>query len=196
MNSVSKWIICLMIACVYLAGQATNVSQIRGTVVDSTGSAMAGAEVKASQTETGATRSAITDAQGDYILPDLAIGPYQLEVTKEGFSRYVQTGIVLQVNVNPTVDVTMKIGAVTEQVSVHADAAMVETQNTSLGQVVDQTRVVDLPLNGRQATDLIFLTPGNNRRQNIPGFLSDFGFNRHCGRCCRVGGLYDRRGNK
>jgi len=160
MNSVSRWIVCLMITCVYLAGQATNVSQIRGTVLDSTGSAMAGADVKALQTETGATRSAITDAQGNYILPDLAIGPYQLEVTKEGFSRYVQTGIVLQVNVNPMIDVTMKIGAVTEQVSVHADAAMVETQNTSLGQVVDQTRVVDLPLNGRQATDLIFLTPG------------------------------------
>ncbi len=160
MNSVSRWIVCLMITCVYLAGQATNVSQIRGTVLDSTGSAMPGAEVKASQTDTGATRSAITDAQGNYVLPDLTIGPYQLEVTKMGFSRYVQTGIVLQVNVNPTIDVTMRIGAVTDEVSVHADAAMVETQNTSLGQVVDQSRVVDLPLNGRQATDLIFLTPG------------------------------------
>ena len=160
MNSVSRWGVCLMIACVYLAGQATNVSQIRGTVVDSTGAAMAGAEVKASQTETGATRSTITDAQGNYILPELSIGPYQLEVTKAGFSRYVQTGIVLQVNVSPTVDVTMKIGALTDEVSVHADAAMVEMQNTSIGQVVDQSRVVDLPLNGRQATDLIYLTPG------------------------------------
>jgi len=94
------------------------------------------------------------------VLPELPIGPYQLTVTKEGFSRYVQSGIVLQVDVNPTIDVSMKVGAVTEEVSVLANAAMVETQSTGVGQVVDQQRVVDLPLNGRQPTDLIFLTPG------------------------------------
>jgi len=154
----SFWV-CAMIASSNLAGQAS-VAQIRGTVQDATGSAMPGADVKATQTDTGVNRTTTTDTQGNYILPDLPIGPYQLQITKAGFSRYVQSGIVLQVNVNPTVDVTMKIGAVTEEVSVHADAAMVETQNTSIGQVVDQARVVDLPLNGRQATDLIFLTPG------------------------------------
>src|ERR1022692_3956602 len=143
-----------------LCGQAASVSQIRGAIQDSSGASIPGAEIKATQTETGAIRAVTSDAAGNYVLPNLPIGPYQLAVTKEGFSRYVQTGIVLQVDANPTIDVSMKVGALSEEVSVEANAAMVETQATGLGQVVDQARVVDLPLNGRLPTDLIFLTPG------------------------------------
>jgi hypothetical protein len=141
-------------------GQAASVSQIRGVIQDSTGASIPGAEVKATHTETGAIRTVTSDAAGNYVLPNLPIGSYQLAVTKDGFSRYVQTGIVLQVDVNPTIDVALKIGALSEEVSVQANAAMVETQATGLGQVVDQARVVDIPLNGRLPTDLIFLTPG------------------------------------
>src|SRR5581483_10279601 len=104
------------------------------------------------------------------ILSSLPVGSFQLEVSKEGFTKHVQTGIVLQVATNPTVDVTLKVGSVTEQIQVEAAAAMVETQSTGVGQVVDQQRVVDLPLNGRQATQLIFLsgmaTTGNGTNLN------------------------------
>ena len=93
-----------------------------------------------------------------YVLPNLPIGPYRLEVTKAGFSTYVQTGIVLQVATNPTVDVSLKIGAVSEQVQVEANAALVETQATGVGNVMETQRIVELPLNGRQATDLIQYT--------------------------------------
>ena len=91
-------------------------------------------------------------------LPNLPIGPYRLEVTKSGFSTYVQTGIVLQVATNPTVDVALKIGAVNEQVQVEANAALVETQATGVGNVMETQRIVELPLNGRVATDLIQYT--------------------------------------
>lgn len=151
---------CLASAPVW--AQAISTSQLKGTVQDPSGSAVPGAEVKVLQTATGASRTAITGADGGYLFTELPVGPYQLEVTKEGFNKAVQAGIVLQVASNPTIDVTLKIGAVSEQVLVEAAAAMVETQNTGVGQVVDQQRVVDLPLNGRNVTDLIFLTGGAN----------------------------------
>jgi hypothetical protein len=151
-------------------------SQISGTVRDSSGLAVPGATIQATQTDTGATRTAQSGADGSFVLASLPIGPYRLQVTKQGFSAYVQSGIVLQVDSNPTVDVALKVGSITEQVQVQADAAMVETHSTGIGQVVDQKRVVELPLNGRQPQYLIFLAgaattapPGNlNSTKNYP----------------------------
>src|SRR4051812_43747285 len=114
-------------ACVW--AQAT--SQIQGTVQDSSGSAVPDATIKATQTETGVTRSATSGADGAYVLQNLPIGPYRLEVGKTGFTTYAQTGIVLQVATNPTVDVTLRVGAVSETVEVTANAALVDTQGTS-----------------------------------------------------------------
>jgi hypothetical protein len=132
-------------------------SQISGTVRDASGLAIPGAEIKATQTATGAVRSTVSSVDGGYSFPNLAVGPYLLEVTKEGFSKYVQTGIVLQVDTTPTIDVSMRLGAVNEQVTVEADAAQVETRTTSIGQVVDSQRVLEMPLNGREVHELIFL---------------------------------------
>src|SRR5580692_5493854 len=132
-------------------------SQINGTIKDPSGSAIPGAAIRATQTATGVVRTAASGANGGYVLPDLPIGPYQLEVTKEGFSRYVQTGIVLQVDSNPTVDVGLQVGAVSEQVSVEATAAQVETRSAALGSVVTNQQVAEMPLNGRDPHELIFL---------------------------------------
>lgn len=140
-----------------LLGQSVSTSQIAGTVQDSSGLAIPGAQVTVTQTDTGAVRTAATGADGAYLLSNLPIGPYRMEVKKDGFSTYVQSGITLQVSSNPTIDVSLKVGAVSEQVVVEAAASMVETHSTGIGQVVDQQRVVDLPLNGRNATDLIYL---------------------------------------
>src|SRR5207249_10373382 len=91
-----------------------------------------------------------------------------------GFRTYVQTGIVLQVNSNPTIDPVLSVGQVSETVEVQADAALVETRNTGVGTVMDNQRVLELPLNGRQVTELIFLagmaTPGvgSNGVRNYP----------------------------
>src|ERR1043166_2744031 len=92
-------LVCLAIlACAQVFGQAT--AQIQGVVQDATGSAVPGAEVKATQTDTGVVRTTTSSAEGTYVLPNLPIGPYKIDVTKSGFTSYEQTGIVLQVNTN------------------------------------------------------------------------------------------------
>jgi hypothetical protein len=153
--------VCVGVALVSSATTAAwaqgTTAQINGTVRDSSGLGVPGAEVKATQTATGATRTVNSGGDGSYVIPNLPIGPYMLEVTKEGFTKYVQSGIVLQVDSNPTVDAALKVGSVSEQVVVEANAAMVETQSTGVGTVVDNQRVVEMPLNGRNATELVFL---------------------------------------
>src|SRR5579864_2544652 len=133
--------------------QAT--SQIQGTVQDASGAAIPGTQVKATQTETGAVRTATSGADGTYVLPNLPLGPYRLEVTKQGFSSYVQTGIVLEVVVNPTVDIVLIVGNVSESVQVDANATLVETQATGVGQVLENQRILELRLNGRNSADLV-----------------------------------------
>jgi hypothetical protein len=127
-------------------------------IYDPTGSTVPGAEVRATQTDTGLVRTTTSAADGAYVLTNLPIGPYTLEIRKEGFNKYVQSGIVLQVNTNPTLDAALKVGSVSEQVTVEAGTALVETHSTGIGTVVDNQRVVELPLNGRDATQLIFLS--------------------------------------
>ena len=92
-----------------------------------------------------------------------------MEVKKEGFSAYVQNGVVLQVDSAPAIDPVLKVGAVSEQVQVEAAAAMVETHSTGVGQVVNQQQVVDLPLNGRQVTQLITLAGGSTTAPSAYG---------------------------
>ncbi|HKV06151.1 MAG TPA: TonB-dependent receptor [Candidatus Acidoferrales bacterium] len=150
--------LCVILSAAVLHAQTISTSQIRGTVQDPSGAAVAGAQVKLTQVATGAVRTATTGSDGSYTLPDLSVGAYQLEVTKEGFSKYVQTGIVLQVGVNPTIDVALKVGAVTQEVTVAAQGVTVETQSTGVGEVVVPQQVQDLPLNGRQLTDLLTLS--------------------------------------
>src|SRR6185369_16229878 len=112
MKKIGSRLLLFLAAAVLAGAQAISTSQINGTVTDSTGLAVPGAQVKATQTETGLIRNVTTGVDGSFILTSLPVGPYQLEITKEGFSKYVQSGIVLQVGSNPTVDVAMKVGTV------------------------------------------------------------------------------------
>ena len=149
----------IFILCVNRAvAQSISTAQINGVIQDSTGLAVPGAEVKATQTDIGLVRTANSGADGGYILPNLPVGPYQLEVSRDGFSKYVQSGIVLQVGSNPNIDVQLKVGQVSEQVQVEANANLVETRSAGIGQVIDTQRVLELPLNGRQVTELVFLS--------------------------------------
>ena len=116
-----------------------------------------GVEIRAIQAETGITRTTVTNETGSYVLPNLPIGPYKLEASLPGFRTYSQTGIVLQVDSNPVINVNLQVGQVAETVEVQANAALVETRSTSVGQVVENTRILELPLNGRQAVELIGL---------------------------------------
>src|SRR5438477_854920 len=132
--------------------------QISGSVKDQSGALLPGAEVSVTQTETGLKRTALTNETGSYTLTNLPVGPYRLEATLPGFRTYAQTGIVLQVNSNPVINASLQVGQVAEQVEVQADAALVETRSTGVGQVIDNVRVLELPLNGRQAVELIILS--------------------------------------
>jgi hypothetical protein len=155
--------------------QAT--SQMQGLVRDESGAPIPAAEVKATQTETNTVRTTTSGSDGTYVLANLPIGPYRLEISKQGFSTYVQTGIVLQVATSPTVDVSLRVGAVTEQVQVEANAALVETQNTNIGAVIENRRILELPLNGRNPAELIQLAgasvpAGINGTAGFPGGLN------------------------
>ncbi|MBV8904971.1 MAG: carboxypeptidase regulatory-like domain-containing protein, partial [Acidobacteriia bacterium] len=134
------------------------LSQIQGTVMDASGAAIPEAMVKVTNTATDLVRVVNTAADGAYVIPDLPVGPYRMDVSKEGFASFAQTGIVLQIATNPTINVTLKIGNVNESVQVEANAALVETQATGFGNVMENQRIVELPLNGRVATDLIQYT--------------------------------------
>jgi hypothetical protein len=135
--------------------QAT--AQIAGTVKDQTGAVLPGVEVTATQTETGVTRTVVTNETGSYVLSNLAIGPYRLEATLPGFRTYAQTGIVLQVNASPVINPVLEVGQVSEQVEVQANAALVETRSAGVGSVVENTRILELPLNGRAVVELVAL---------------------------------------
>ncbi len=150
----------LLLIPTFAAAQAGSTAQIAGTVKDDTGGVLPGVTVTVTQTATGFTRTAVSDESGGYVIPNLPVGPYRLEATLQGFRSYVQTGIVLTVNATPTINVVLALGAVSEQISVQANAAMVETRSTGVGQLIDNQRVLELPLNGRQVTDLLLLSPG------------------------------------
>lgn len=139
MRRIAIGVLCVLIACSAVSAQ-TSTSQINGRIKDATGAAVPGASIKATQTATGAVRTVVSAADGGYVLANLAIGPYTLEVTKEGFNTFVQSGIVLQVDSNPTLDVSLKVGSVNEQVQVQAEAGQVETHSTGVGNVVDNQR--------------------------------------------------------
>src|SRR5436309_805850 len=121
-----------ILTCSIVWAQAT--AQISGTVRDQTGAVLPGVEITVTQTGTGIARDVITNETGSYVLPNLAVGPYRLEAALPGFRSYVQTGLQLQVNDNPVVNVTLEVGQVTEAVEVQANAALVETRNVGIGQ--------------------------------------------------------------
>jgi Carboxypeptidase regulatory-like domain len=149
---------------------AQDTAQISGTVTDSSGAVLPGVELTATQTATGLIRTVVTNETGTYALTNLPIGPYKLEAVLPGFRTFSQTGIVLQVGANPVVNVTMQVGQVSEAIEVQADAALVETRTTGVGQVIDNVRVMELPLNGRQVTELIILSGAavGGGQQNSP----------------------------
>jgi hypothetical protein len=140
--------------------QAVDKDQITGTIQDPSGALVANANVTATQTDTGFSRSTIAGSTGSYVLSNLPVGPYRIEVSAAGFKTSVQKGIVLQVNVNPTINVTLEVGAMTQQVEVKESITMTETQTAAIGQVINAQSVVDLPLNGRNPAQLVLLSGG------------------------------------
>ena len=139
----------------FSAAQTVAIAQISGVVTDESGGALPGVEMTVTQTSTGLVRFVITGDRGDYVLPNLPIGPYKLEAKLQGFNTFEQTGIVLQVGASPVVNVKLQVGSVSETLTVTAGATMVETRSTGVGTVISQEQMVGLPLNGRQPSQLV-----------------------------------------
>jgi hypothetical protein len=133
---------------------------IRGAVQDPSGALVQAAAVSARQTETGLTRTATTEPSGAYILLELPVGHYELQVEAKGFQKYVQQGITLNVNETAVIPVHLAVGAESQVVQVDADAQLIQSTVTSLGKTVSEREVLDLPLNGRNFTQLGLLQPG------------------------------------
>ena len=140
-----------------VAAYAQGTGELNGRVTDESGAVLPGVTVTATQTDTGFARSVVTADSGAYLMPALPTGPYRLEVALQGFRTYVQTGIVLQVGGTPTINAVLGVGSLEETVSVEAAAPLVDVRSAGISDVVEQERIVELPLQGRQVTDLIVL---------------------------------------
>ena len=158
----SKSLLCLLailIAGVH-AGAQQITGSIRGTVQDPSGAFVQSASVSAQQAETGLTRTAMTDPSGAYVLLELPVGHYELRVEARGFQKYIQQGITLNVNETAIIPIHLAVGAESQVLEVNADAQQIQGTVTSLGKTVLEREVLDLPLNGRNFTQLGLLQPG------------------------------------
>jgi len=141
-----------------LHSQAVSIASVTGRVTDPSGAVVVGAQLKMTAVDTDEIHAAVTAASGFYLFPSLPIGAYTLEISAPGFETYEQTGLNLQVNDALQINVGLKVGSVSQKVEVQADASMVQTQQNMVSQIMDQQRIVDLPLNGRDPTQLITIS--------------------------------------
>ncbi|HSR06527.1 MAG TPA: carboxypeptidase-like regulatory domain-containing protein, partial [Bryobacteraceae bacterium] len=141
-----------------LHAQAVSNASVTGRVADEQGAVVTGAQIRMTGVDTGTVYNTVTNSDGIYTIPSVPIGAYTLEATVPGFQTYVQKGLILRVGDHVQVNVTLKVGQVAERVEVQANANLVQTQQNSISQVVDQQRIVDLPLNGRDPTQLITIS--------------------------------------
>ena len=157
----SRFVILWTILGITLPLSAQQITgNIRGTVSDPSNAVVSAANVTARQTETGLTRTSVTDRNGNFLLLELPVGHYQLEVSATGFQKYLREGISLNVNETATVPVLLAVGSEAQHVEVQADAELIQSTVTSLGKVVLERELLDLPLDGRNFSQLGLLQPG------------------------------------
>jgi hypothetical protein len=150
-----------MIAFAGFAAMAQEITgNIHGVISDPSGALVQSAAVTVVQVETGLTRMALTDHNGNYLLVELPVGRYRLEVVAAGFRKYLQEGISLDVNETATVNLHLKVGLESQQIEVNANAALVQSTVSSIGEIVMEREILDLPLDGRNFSQLGTLQPG------------------------------------
>jgi hypothetical protein len=147
---------------------------ISGTLTDSTGAVVVGANVIAVNTDTGFRRQTVSNSRGEFALPNLVPGVYDVTMDVASFKKIERKGLVLQVGQNARIDAVFELGSVTEVVEITAQAPLIESQNASLGAVVDTQKILALPLNGRNFVQLALLVPGTNT--GAPGQTTGGGF--------------------
>ena len=160
-KTLLSFLLCLAaMICNPSADAQFTTARLGGIVTDKAGAAVAGANLKVEQVTTGYTQTGKAGSDGAYLFPSLPVGSYRLTAQMDGFDTYVQSGIVLTVGQTATQNITLQVGAVTQQVTVQENSSLVTTQSPALGQLISQENMIGLPLNGREAQQLVFLTPG------------------------------------
>src|SRR5215472_7872190 len=139
-------------------GQSTAV--LRGTVTDALGAAIPHAKVVVKNQVTGVEWNTESDNVGNYLVPALPIGPYEISVSANGFETAVVRNVTLDAAMTVTQKIQLQIGQVSEVVSIEADAPVIDASTAAMGQVIDQKTTQEIPLNGRHFVDLSLLTPG------------------------------------
>lgn len=142
-----------------LPGQVTSAT-IFGTVRDESGAVIPGVSISARHLETGLARNAVSDDSGRYRIPLLDPGNYEVQAELSGFQTAVRAGIRLEVGGSAVIDLSLRVGAITDKVVVQGEAPLVETTSTALASLVDDKKIRDLPLNGRSFEQLAVLQPG------------------------------------
>lgn len=152
-----------LLALSLLLGSSHLTSQtfgdISGEIRDASGAVIGGATLTLTNAATNATRSTESNDSGSYAFPALQPGVYSLRAEKEGFKAFVQTGIPIEVQQRARIDIALQIGSITEFVEVSASGALLQTENATVGTVIENKRIVELPLNGRNALQLVALAP-------------------------------------
>src|SRR6266545_1815505 len=158
--SIFHWMVLLESVLFSSAAFAESTGTIHGRAQDVSGAIIPEVRVTATQQGTNLVRKAATNAIGEYIIPELPVGPYELRFEKSGFAAFLQRNVLLQVSTNVEVNGTLQVSGSTAEVTVSAEATLVQTTTTALIQVVDQKRVEDLPLNGRNVLQLVTINAG------------------------------------
>src|SRR3984893_3771862 len=170
-NALLVAVLCSVFSlCPLLYSQANG--SLSGTVADKTGSVISGATVKITSQGTGITREVKTDGSGYYLAPLLPVSIYTIRVESRGFQTTEQKDVRLQVDEQREVDFALNPASVSQTVEVSATEVAVETTNPSLGQVITEQQVAELPLNGRDFVQLATLTPGVTQETNPNSFFN------------------------
>lgn len=169
--TVKQWLQRIAVACVLVSGassliHAQETATILGTVRDASGAAVAGTNISARNTDTQQVRTAITEEDGSYRIPGLLVGNYEVRAEHQGFEVAVHAGLVLTVDLQAVVNLTLQVGSVSQSVEVTGEAPLVNTTTSSTGGLVDSERMSDLPMNGRNYIDLSLMQVGVTNQAN------------------------------
>jgi Carboxypeptidase regulatory-like domain/TonB-dependent Receptor Plug Domain len=160
-RSYCRWAISILFFGIATSAWAQyTTARLSGIVSDPSGAVVAGATVGVREVGTGYTQTTSSTSAGQYSFPSLPVGNYEISVSMAGYTSYVQRGIVLSLGQAASQNVQLKVGAVSQQVVVNANASLVTTDSPTVGQLIDQKEISELPLNGRDVQQLVFLAPG------------------------------------
>src|SRR5438034_479719 len=158
-NPLAPVVAMFALACPAVFAQR-NTAQLTGQVTDATGAVIQNAQISVINEATGVKRDTVSNDLGYYTVPLLPPGSYRILARHEGFRPLTRSGLTLEVDQAARVDLSLEVGAVAEAVEVVGNASKVDTQTATLKEVVDERRIRELPLNGRDATQLVLLLPG------------------------------------